>query len=377
MNHRIGELTQRRGEHGRVSGATRQAIERWFVARWPHRHAITASDFDVPGGGASSTMLSFELSWEERGGRGGGRFILRQEPIDDPVAPRETGSFPSCVETEYRVQHALARYSRCPIAPLVGLETSPGVLGRPFYVMGLVEGDVPPTQGPNAGGFVVQLGPSQRRRLVESGLDALVAVHRVDWRAASLGRIGPSDGVSSLVARYGELARRHLRGAAHPALDRALAWLSEHAPANRESVLTWGDARPGNIVFGADGRVLAALDWELAAILPAGTDVALWLLADHMVHEVEGVARLPGYPTRDEQLAYYERRVGHPVADLHYWEMFSAMKIAYVIVRVVRRMQDAGQIPDGDDTMIHDNFAVRHLEAHLGHAASALVGVRS
>lgn len=354
----------------------RARIEQWFARQWPHRDDVRIAGLSTPAGGASNEMLVLDLQWRDGGARQAGRFVLRFEPGEDPVAPRLGGRYASSIELEYHVQQAVAAFSRCPVAPLVGLETSPDVLGRPFYVMGFVAGRVPPTQGPNLNSFLVDdLDAAQRRTLAESGLEALASVHRMDWRRTGLDGLCPDSGdvVAPQIRQYRALCEKHLRGADHPVLYEALDWLHDNAPSGVAPVLTWGDSRPGNMVFGSDGRVAAALDWELAAILPAAADVALWLVADYMVHEVEGAVRLAGYPTRAEQLCHYERHAGSAIEDLHYWEIFTAMKIAYVFVRVVRRMQDGGLMPANQDQLILDNFGVHYIRDNIGKADSTLL----
>lgn len=365
-----------------LAGAdTAARLAQWFAARWLQRQAIRVSNLSVPSEGISNAMLIFDVDWVEAGHAQQGRFVARLEADDEPVAPKFSDRHASSVSLEFTVHGLVAQHSRCPVAPLVGLETSDAVLGRPFYVMGHVIGRVPPSQGPNVDSFIVhEATPAQRRQMIENGLDALVALHRVDHRALGLQWLDPSDGgaytLAPQIEAYRALSLRHLRGVSHPLLIEALDWLREHEPAQLQPALVWGDSRPGNILFGADYRVAAALDWELAAIMPRDSDIALWLVTDYMVHESEGVARLPGYPTRDEQLAHYERQIGTPVRDLLYWEIFTAMKVAYVFVRVVRRMQDRGVMPAGVDDLIFDNFATRYLRDNLGRHASALVGAR-
>ncbi len=53
-----------------------------------------------------------------------------------------------------------------------------------------------------------------------------------------------------------------------PALAQALDWCARHVPAERPPVLLWGDVRLGNLVFDAERRVTAVLDWDLASLGP-------------------------------------------------------------------------------------------------------------
>ena len=55
----------------------------------------------------------------------------------------------------------------------------------------------------------------------------------------------------------------------HPVIEQAFDWLESHWPEESETVVSWGDARIGNIMF--DNKALepvAVLDWEMAGLAP-------------------------------------------------------------------------------------------------------------
>src|SRR5690606_38027215 len=96
------------------------------------------------------------------------------------------------IDIQYRVMQALTTHTAVPLAPLVGYEPDPSVLGAPFFVMGFVEGEVPTESPPyTESGFFVDAAPADRTRMVENGLRTLAAVHRLDWRAAGLDWLVP------------------------------------------------------------------------------------------------------------------------------------------------------------------------------------------
>jgi aminoglycoside phosphotransferase (APT) family kinase protein len=72
-------------------------------------------------------------------------------------------------------------------------------------------------------------------------------------------------------------------GLSIPIIERSLRWLEEHWPADPgPDVLSWGDARIGNIIY--DGFTpVAVLDWEMAALGPREVDVG-WFI---FLHEVD------------------------------------------------------------------------------------------
>ena len=74
--------------------------------------------------------------------------------------------------------------------------------------------------------------PEQRDTLVTSGLQAMAAVHRVDWRAAGLDWLAPAGGAApgtaQQLALWREYAERELEGRPFPELDAAFAWVADH-----------------------------------------------------------------------------------------------------------------------------------------------------
>jgi aminoglycoside phosphotransferase (APT) family kinase protein len=354
----------------------RSGVEQWFADTWPDQEILGSGNYVVPRGGASNEMLEFDVSWRADGAERTERFVLRFEGDDEPIAPPACDPPKRSVDVEYGVQDALARSGGSPAVPLVGLEPTGDALDRPFYVMYHLKGRVPPTAGQNVNSFLVdEVSAAERETLMRGGLEAMAGFHRMDWRAAGLDWLyaDQATAVTRQLALYREMTERYLRGAEHPTLMAALDWLDQHAPEPEPLSLTWGDARPGNIMFDGSCEVEAVLDWELAALLPPSMDLGHWMLADYMVHETEGTTRLPGVPTREEQLSIYEDALGREARHLGYWEVFAAAKSAYVFIRVVRRMQDKGVMPAEGDALFYNNFATVYLEERVAGGAPGLL----
>ena len=87
--------------------------------------------------------------------------------------------------------------------------------------------------------------------------------------ASGLGFLQPPAGTTAL-ARQLEYYRRAVLwaeslGRPYPHLHAGYRWLVANQPADNTLALSWGDAKLGNCVF-RDGRLVAALDWELATL---------------------------------------------------------------------------------------------------------------
>ena len=197
------------------------------------------------------------------------------EVPDPPVYPQQAPGLDVEVDIQYRVMDGAApTHSEVPVAPLVGYEADPTVLGAPFFVMGFVDGEVPIESPP----YTESRASSSTRRPASGGaLDratgsrSLAAVHRVDWRAAGLelarARPAPRRDARSSSSSGGRYARRELDGRdASAELDEAFAWLRGQ-PARRtsRSGLCWGDPRPGNIIW-QDFEPVCVTDFEAVSI---------------------------------------------------------------------------------------------------------------
>jgi aminoglycoside phosphotransferase (APT) family kinase protein len=201
------------------------------------------------------------------------------------------------------------------------------VIGAPFYVMELVEGDVLNTDLPAA----VQ---GQEARIGEELVDALVEVHAVDWLACGLEGYGkPTGYLDRQLRRFGGLWE-HNRTRELPLLDRVTAWLGEHTPESGEATIVHGDYRLGNTMF-AGPRLVAIFDWELATIgdplADVGYLVATWTQPgdpEDALLDLGAVTRRPGFPTREQLVARYEERSGRSMSDVRWYMTLALWKSA-------------------------------------------------
>jgi aminoglycoside phosphotransferase (APT) family kinase protein len=162
------------------------ALEGWLAGALDVA-AVRLGGFSKPTSGFSAETWIFDAEIAGDGPPLTRRLVVRRETDDPAVYPQQVPGYDCEVEIQYRTMHALADHSAVPVAPLVGYEDDPSVLGAPFFVMGDVEGEVP-VENPlyTVEGFFVDATPGRRRGMIEEGLRVLAQVHEVDWREAGL-----------------------------------------------------------------------------------------------------------------------------------------------------------------------------------------------
>ena len=139
------------------------------------------------------------------------------------------------------------------------------VIGAPFYVMELVEGDVITTTIPARARHAGRAGRGSPSELI----DALAEVHAVDWRACGLEGYGkPTGYLERQLRRFGGLWEHNKTREVPVARPRDGVARATNMPESGPATIVHGDYRLGNTMFapGAPARLVAIFDWELATI---------------------------------------------------------------------------------------------------------------
>ena len=316
-----------------------------------------------PGGGQSNDTILFDAEWAERGLAHRDAFVLRREQTSHHIfrAPD--------VLREFRVIDGLAS-SWVPVPRARWAEADPSVIGAPFFVMQAIAGNVPLAKPSiHSHGWLPTLTTAERSRLWNSALDALVAIHAVDWTVYHSFLLDDDPANASIGAHLHRVAdwyRWATAGREYPITDAALDHLLGRGDTidAGEPVLVWGDARVGNMIFGPEQRVAAVIDWEVASIGAPEIDVGHWLFFDRFATDAVGVAPLPGWPDRATTVARYEERSGRALPDLADFEMLEELFIATTLIRQADARVARG-LAGPDTRMGHDNTVTQMLARRL------------
>lgn len=350
----------------------RATLAAWLASKLPDATEVQVGPITGPSStGFSNETLLFDASWVTNGTTVTESLVLRVKPTQHTVF------LEADFEHQYLVLRTLGERTRVPVPPVRWYEPDETCLGAPFFVMSKIDGRVPADSPAYTmeGWLLEESTPEQRRALVESGLDAMAAVHAVDWRELGLevltkpqyGSLGFEQQLRYYERSF-EWAEREA-GYRAPAIARAtLEWVRSHAPAvDPEITLCWGDARINNQLFGPDHRVVAVLDWEMVTLADPMMDLGWWLFLDRHFHEGMPAPRMEGFPTRDEMVARYAHTSGRVARDLEFYEIFAGLRFAVVMIRIATLIADFGLMPvDASEEMAANNAVTRVLADLLG-----------
>src|SRR5262245_34811588 len=269
-----------------------------------------------------------------------GEYVLRRKP------PGKLLPSAHAVEREFRVIAAL-RGTGVPVPAALLLCEDPSVVGTPFYVMSFVPGRVLPELG------LPGLPDAERRALWDDAVGVLARLHQVDWRAVGLADFGkPGNYYARQLHRWvGQY--RASETETIDAMERLIAWLPDHVPADDTTTLVHGDFRIGNtIVHATEPRILAVLDWELSTLGHPLGDLAYLCTAFRMPAGIDGLKGLDlgslGIPSEAEVVERYCRLTGRSgIAGWEFYVAFALFRLAAICQGIMGRVRD-GTASDPD-----------------------------
>ena len=348
----------------------RASIERWLARQLPAGSEPEVSPLEgTSTNGMSSDTVLFDASWLVDGVRHHESLVARIAPDDADVPVfREYD-----LGRQFEAIRVVAEHSDVPVPHLWWLEVDTDVLGSPFFVMRRVEGRVPPDVMPYTFGdnWLYDASPDEQRLLQDRTVDIIADLHAIPEATTRFsfleyeqpGATPLRRHVAHVQAWYDFAVADGLRS---PLVEQGFAWLDEHWPTvESDTVLCWGDARIGNILY-QGFEPAAVLDWEMAALGPRELDLA-WLVFAHMVFEdITAVFELPGMPhflQPVDVLSRYQARTGHAARDFEFYLTLCAVQWGVVFLRTGLRQAHFGEIemPDDPEELLRHRFVFERL----------------
>lgn len=271
--------------------------------------------------------------------RGEFRCVLRMPPPDAPP-DRDRG-----ILREWRIIDAL---DGTDVPHTAAVEVCPDatVLGRPFYLMGFVDGWSPMDvhgRWPEPFDSDTSARPGLSYQLAEG----IALLSRVDWQARGLADLGRPEGFHERqVDRWTGFFDR-IKGRDIDGLAAATAWLRAHRPLDFIPGLMHGDYQFANVMYrhGAPARLAAIVDWEMGTVGDPKLDLA-WMVqswpADTAAPGPDEMAYVDmvGMPSRDQVVGHYADVSGRQVDDLDYYLVLARWKLAIVLEQGFQRAGD-------------------------------------
>jgi aminoglycoside phosphotransferase (APT) family kinase protein len=303
-------------------------LTRWLAGQIPDAVEIRVDGLESVDFGHSAETLLLTVRWTADGDHRED-VVLRLEPPAPGLLP------PYDLQRQFDVLRGLEGTAvRSPRA--LWIDTTGEVLGRPFYVMERLDGSVYEQEVPEA----IAADPALVRRMSESLVEQLAAIHTIDLDATGLARVADGRGYlqSQLDHWAGEIDR--VRRGPLPALDRLVEVVRAEMPEQCPRItLVHGDSKPGNFAF-TGPEVTAIYDWELATIGDPLTDIGwtetVWPL---------GFTGLPGALTPDEMVARWEELTGIEARNRVWYRAFQSLKMSAIML-VGAMLFDAGHSED-------------------------------
>jgi aminoglycoside phosphotransferase (APT) family kinase protein len=261
--------------------------------------------------------------------------------IPPPGAPpdRDKG-----ILREWRIIEALDG-TEVPHTPAVAVCSDASVLGRPFYLMGFVDGWSPMDHKLWPAPFDTDL--DARQGLAYQLAEGIALLSKVDWRARGLADLGRPDGfherqVDRWTTFFDRIKGRELDG-----MDIATKWLGSHRPLDFIPGVMHGDFQFANVMYfdGAPARLAAIVDWEMGTVGDPKLDLA-WMVQDWPQDTAApsgadfSYVDMQGMPSRSQLVAHYAEVSGRQVDDLDYYLILAKWKLAIVLEQGFQRAGD-------------------------------------
>jgi aminoglycoside phosphotransferase (APT) family kinase protein len=267
--------------------------------------------------------------------RGEKRCVIRIPPPEAP-ADRDKG-----ILREWRIIEALDG-TEVPHTAAVAMCPDASVLGRPFYLMGFVDGWSPMDHKGWPEPFNTDV--DTRAGLAYQLAEGIALLSKVDWRGKGLQDLGRPDGFHERQVERWTTFFDRIKGRELDGMDVATAWLRTHRPLDFIPGLMHGDYQFANVMYfdGAPARLAAIVDWEMGTVGDPKLDLA-WMVQgwpeDTNAPQASAMSYVDmrGMPTREKLVTHYAQVSGRQVDDLDYYLILARWKLAIVLEQGFQR----------------------------------------
>lgn len=298
----------------------------WLDAMTPGSdHEVTA--VDRPTAGYSSETMLIDVRRSDAHGVHDERIVVKVPPPGPAIFPEYDFSL------QAQVQEAVSA-AGIPTAVPARAEDDRRWMAMPFLTMPAVAGHIV-GEVPALDRRLTAEDPQTQAALHTTFLHLVADINRIDWRSAGLRDVVPRRDNAAHLAYWRDYLAWYADGeVVVPALVTALDWCAANRPViEPEPSLQWGDVRLENLIVDDRWQPRAVLDWEMTAIGAAEHDLA-WLLTLQDTQDALVGRTVPGFADHDASVRTYEARLGRPVHDLAWYEVFAAVRSTAILSRI-------------------------------------------
>jgi aminoglycoside phosphotransferase (APT) family kinase protein len=273
--------------------------------------------------------LTYFLKFGER------ELVLRRPPFGAKIKTAHD------MLREYRILSGLFEvYPKVP-RPLLHCDDE-SIIGAPFYIMERVKGVILRAQPPSG----INLSPESMRRLSESCIDNLAAIHRIDYVKTGLSDLGKPEGYVERQIRGWTQRYQNAKTDDVKEIDEVIEWLHKNLPTDSGAALIHNDYKYDNLVLDPNdlANIFAVLDWEMATIgdplMDLGTTLGYWIEPDDPAEiRLFGLTALPGNLNREQLVARYLEKSGSEIPNVVFYYVYGLFKIAVIVQQIYSRYQ--------------------------------------
>jgi aminoglycoside phosphotransferase (APT) family kinase protein len=261
--------------------------------------------------------------------------VLRRPPFGSKVKSAHD------MGREHRLLSAL-HPAGLPVPKPIAFVDDESIMGEKFYLMERLRGVILRHEPPQG----MAIDETLAARLSDALVDALAALHDVDWRAVGLGELGKPEGfverqVTGWSKRWQDAKTDDI-----PEMEAVAAWLAARLPPSPPPAIVHGDFKFDNLILDpADpARIVGILDWEMATIgdplMDVGTSLCYWVEAAdpaELKKYAFGPTTRPGFATRRRLAERYAERRGLSLERLSFYYAFGLFKTAVVAQQIYFR----------------------------------------
>ena len=298
-----------------TSDKTSKLLDIQALAKWLDSSGISSNDSLTakPLTGGQSNAL-FELR------QGKNHWVLRRP--NRVAVPRAAEG----IKREYAILKAL-HPTPVPVAEPIALCEEESVLGTVFLITSFVGGFLPVAKLP--ADF-----QNHKAELTMAVVDALVELHKVDYKAVGLADFGKPEGFHLRQRQRWSKQLESYEGREIPELEAAGRWIEQNAPEEFLPTVMHADYHMMNLLIrpSAPPEVAAILDWETATIGDPLLDLAGFLEVWCPTHSGND------WPAEKELIQRYKDKMPElEFEDLRYYRVLYNYRLAILLEGIYQR----------------------------------------